>query len=130
MYLTGEYHSTMMTKYTGGDTFLQVKLLINAYFCYLWTWRSLMKKDITAKILRQISFGWYNKAFIRLIAAIIQKHAQEMDYWINWNNYKRNMEISPKLSLNNKSLLNDFPVNWIYLALNSRFTGPVSCNKS
>jgi hypothetical protein len=40
------------------------------------------------------------------------------------------MEISPKLSLNNKILLNDFPVNWIYRALNYRFVDTVSCNKS
>jgi hypothetical protein len=33
------------------------------------------------------------------------------------------MEISPKLRLNNKISLNDFPVNWIYRALNYRFAG-------
>jgi hypothetical protein len=43
---------------------------------------------------------------------------------------KKHMEITPKLSLNNKILLNVFPVIWIYIALNYRFACPVSCNKS
>jgi hypothetical protein len=43
---------------------------------------------------------------------------------------KKYMEITLKLSLNNKILLNVFPVIWIYGALNYHFTCPVSCNKS